>query len=142
MPEHTASYLIGRTDRIVRAQLEEVLVGTGLSIAEFTALSVLARRPGLSNARLARRSLVSPQAMHKVVRSLECAGFVSRVSAPEGGRALATTITSTGERMVREILPLIEAAEDRMLHALEADERRELMRLLTLATSKTPNAGE
>jgi len=142
MPEHTASYLIGRTDRIVRAQLDEVLVGTGLSIAEFTALSVLARRPGLSNARLARRSLVSPQAMHKVVRSLECAGFVSRVRAPEGGRALATTITSTGERMVREILPLIEAAEDRMLHALDADERRELMRLLTLATSKTPNAGE
>lgn len=135
MGEQTASYLIGRTDRLIRSQLEEALDGTGLSLTEFTALSVLAMRPGLSNAQLARRSLVTPQAMHKVVRSLESAGLVTRAPLPEGGRELATTITEAGARLVTRVLPRIAAAEDRTLHALGADERRELVRLLTLANA-------
>ena len=138
MREQTASYLIGRTDRLVRAQLEAALVESGLSLAEFTALSVLASRPGLSNARLARRSLVTPQAMHKVVRSLERAGLVERNALPEGGRALATTITTAGAAVVAELLPRIEQAEDRTLHALDAADRRELVRLLTLAIEAPP----
>lgn len=141
MAEQTASYLIGRTDRLIRTQLETALEGTGLSLTEFTALSVLATRPGLSNARLARRSLVTPQAMHKVIRSLETAGLVARAPLPEGGRQLATTITSAGSRLVAEVLPRIAAAEDRTLQALDAAERRELVRLLTLAnTVDTPSS--
>lgn len=135
MAEQTVSYLIGRTDRLIRAQLEAALAGTGVSLTEFTALSVLANRPGLSNARLARRSLVTPQAMHKVVRSLEAAGLVERAPLPEGGRQLATTITTAGSRLVAEVLPRIAAAEDRTLQALDAAERRELVRLLTLANA-------
>lgn len=138
MREQTASYLIGRADRLVRAQLEAALAESGLSLSEFTALSVLASRPGLSNARLARRSLVTPQAMHKVVRSLERSGLVERTTLPEGGRELATTITTAGAALVAELLPRIRQAEDRTLHALDADERRELVRLLTLATAAPP----
>jgi DNA-binding MarR family transcriptional regulator len=73
--------------------------------------------------------------MHKVVRSLESAGLVTRAPSPEGGRELATTITSAGARLVTEVLPRIRAAEDRTLHALDETERRELVRLLTLATA-------
>jgi DNA-binding MarR family transcriptional regulator len=139
MSELTASYLIGRTDRIISGQLEAALHGTGLSLPEFTALSVLAARPGLSNAQLARRSLVTPQAMHKVIRSLEDAGLVNRTIAPRGGRALETTISEAGAKLVADVLPRVKDAEDRTLHALDAHERRELVRLLTLATS-TPHA--
>lgn len=140
MREQSASYLIGRTDRMIRAELEEALAETGVSLAEFTALSVLASRPGLSNAGLARRSLVTPQAMHKVVRSLECAGLVNRTTRPEGGRAMATTITTAGMTLVSETMPRIKAAENRTLGALDAAERRDLVRLLQLATSSTSHA--
>lgn len=133
--ELTASYLVGRADRIIRAQLEEALVGTGLSLPEFTALSVLASRPGLSNARLARRSLVTPQAMHKVMRSLEDAGLVTRTAPPTGGRTLEAVITQSGAKVLKDVLPRVQAAEDRTLLALNAPERREFIRLLTLASS-------
>jgi DNA-binding MarR family transcriptional regulator len=133
--ELTASYLVGRADRIIRARLEEALVGTGLSLPEFTALSVLASRPGLSNARLARRSLVTPQAMHKVMRSLEDAGLVARTTPPTGGRTLEAVITESGAKMLEDVLPRVQAAEDRTLLALDASERREFIRLLTLASS-------
>lgn len=137
MSELTASYLIGRADRIISAQLEAALHGSGLSLPEFTALSVLAARPGLSNARLARRSLVTPQAMHKVIRSLEEAGFVTRTAPPHGGRTLAAEITEAGATLLNEMLPRIADAEDRTLIALAEPERRELVRLLTLATSSS-----
>ncbi len=137
MSELTASYLIGRADRIISGQLEAALHGTGLSLPEFTALSVLAARPGLSNAQLARRSLVTPQAMHKVIRSLEEAGLVTRTAPPHGGRTLETVITEAGSKLLADMLPRIAAAEDRTLIALDDDERRELVRLLTLATSSS-----
>ena len=135
MTELTASYLIGRADRLISAQLEAALHGSGLSLPEFTALSVLAARPGLSNARLARRSLVTPQAMHKVIRSLEEAGLVTRTAAPHGGRTLEAEITDAGSKLLDDMLPRIADAEDNTLTALDASERRELVRLLTLVTS-------
>jgi DNA-binding MarR family transcriptional regulator len=135
MSEMNAIYLIGRADRIISAHLESALEGTNLSLAEFTALSVLNSRPGLSNARLARRSLVSPQAMHKVMRSLEGAGYVARTADPQGGRVLHAKVTPVGRRALKRILPRITEVEDRALSALTAKDRTELVRLLTLATT-------
>lgn len=133
----TASYLIGRADRIVSTRLEEALAGSGLSLPEFTTLSVLTARPGLSNARLARRALVTPQAMHKVIRSLEDSGLVTRAAGPNGGRALEATITDAGAALVESLLPRVAEIEDEVLDALDDDERRELVRLLVLATGTT-----
>jgi DNA-binding MarR family transcriptional regulator len=136
--ELTTSYLIGRADRIVRQHLEEALAGSGLTIAEFTTLSVLRARPGLSNARLARRALVTPQAMHKVIRSLEDAGLVSRTAAAQGGRALEARITEAGASLVAMLLTQVAEIEDDIFAALDAQDRRELLRLLVLATSTAP----
>jgi hypothetical protein len=61
MARQTTSYLIGRTSRVMSVALTQALEGSGVTVMELTALSVIADRPGLSNARLARRSLVSPR---------------------------------------------------------------------------------
>jgi hypothetical protein len=44
-----------------------VLAPFELSIPQFTTSSVLRRRPGLSNAQLARRALILPQSMIQVI---------------------------------------------------------------------------
>ena len=59
MAETRTSYLVGRADRLLRSILEECLADHPLTLNEVTALSVLASRPGLSNAGLARRSVSS-----------------------------------------------------------------------------------
>jgi DNA-binding MarR family transcriptional regulator len=142
MSEVNVSYLIGRADRIVRASLETALEGTNLSLAGFTALSVLESRPGLSNARLARRSLVSPQAMHKVMRALEESGHVARTPDPDGGRVLQAKVTPFGRRALKRIQPHIAEAEHRVLSALSPTDLAELVRLLTLATSHGSGSGQ
>lgn len=123
MPELRTSYLVGRADRVMRAGLDEALTEAGVTVAELTVLSVLTGRPGLSNARLARRSLVTPQAMHKVIRSLEERGLVSRTSPATGGRSLETVITDAGRRLLGEVEPMVTAAEDAFLAPLDAPER-------------------
>lgn len=126
--EQRASYLVGRADRVLRAELEEVLGEVGITVAEITALSVLAARPGLSNARLARRSLVTPQGMHKVMKSLESNGFVTRSSS--GGRKLDAFITDDGRAMLDRVEPLMDAVEADFLADLSAAERASFVDML------------
>ncbi len=107
------SYTIGRLDRAVRQRLREILEPLQLSIPEFTTLSVLKRRPGLSNAQLARRALIVPQSMIQVISELESRQLVQRAPDPEHNRILRTRLTASGRA-------LIDAAE-RETRAFEAE---------------------
>lgn len=130
MSEWRTSYLVARASRILREHLDEALAATGLTLPEYTALSVLSARPGLSNARLARRALVTPQAMHKVVRSLETRELVARVDADGGGRARETFVTDTGRTLLEEVAPRVDAAEDAFFAPLDDRERTDFQRML------------
>ena len=57
------AYALGRLHAVYRAALANELRRHDLTVPEFTALSVLGPGSGLSNAQLARRSMVTPQAM-------------------------------------------------------------------------------
>lgn len=127
------AYLIGRLDRMVRRELEEALTEVDLTIAQYTAMSVLSRRPGLSNAQLARRSLVSPQAMNQALSGLVERQLIHRPSEPEG-RALAIELTSEGQEILDRIAPLIDDAEDRLLSDLRPNQRESLLSMVETIT--------
>lgn len=90
------SYLVARLDRLVRSQLVEVLEPFDLTVPQYTLLSILEHRPGLSNAQLARRSYISAQAMHQVVNGLEERGLIARRVSPDHGRIQLTELTDEG----------------------------------------------
>jgi DNA-binding MarR family transcriptional regulator len=94
------SYLIGRLDRAVRNRLNEALDPFDLSIPQFSTLSVLKRRPGLSNAQLARRALILPQSMIQVIVGLEDRGLVVRAPDASNSRILRATLTDQGEALL------------------------------------------
>ena len=84
-------FCTGRSHGSGRASSDDdVLEVHALSLNQYTTLSVLDQRGGLSNAQLARRSLVSPQSVNEVLLSLEQRGFVRRRAQPEHGRILQT----------------------------------------------------
>jgi DNA-binding MarR family transcriptional regulator len=130
MSDLRVSYLVGRADRILRTALEDSLSEVDLTLSEVTTLSVLATRPGLSSARLARRALVTPQAMHKVIRSLEQGGLIERSSAPDGGRALEAYITDKGRAALEEVDARMRTIEEDFLAPLGMAERRQLRKVL------------
>jgi len=94
------SYLIKWVERGLRLKLDAALQEHGLSAHEYTALSVLARRDGLSSAQLARRTLVTAQAMNQLVIALEKRGLIVRKADPEHNKIQRASLTSAGRKLV------------------------------------------
>ena len=99
-PYPRISYVIGRLDRALRRRLEQAVSQHGVTVSGYMALSILADRPGQSNAQLARRSFMSPQAMNEVLRRLDEDGLVARKVNPEHARVQLTTLTAHGRKVL------------------------------------------
>jgi DNA-binding MarR family transcriptional regulator len=122
----TLLYLVGRIDRVVRRAIDEVVSTRGLSVNQYTTLSVLNRRSGLSNAQLARRALVSPQSMNEVLLGLEQRGLVRRRAHPEHGRILQTRLTAKGRKLLAACDEEVHDVEARMVADMTAAEQSAL----------------
>jgi len=119
------SYVIARLDRAIRRGIEERLAPHGLSVSQYTALSVLRNRPGLSNAQLARRSFMTPQAMNEVIASLEDAKLIRRAVDRNHRRILRARLTARGNRLFERLDEEIGELEEQMLGGLSDAERRQ-----------------
>lgn len=116
--------MIGRVDHAVRRQMRRVLSPWDLGVPEFTALSILQRRPGLSNAQMARRTLVTPQSMIEILARLEARGLVVRSSDPNHGRILRSALTTQGAEVVHAAQAEIDRLQDDLLDGLSDEQRR------------------
>lgn len=124
------AYLVGRAERDIRAQLDEVTGRHGLTTPKYTALSVLGQASGLSSAELARTTFVTPQAMHPLVSALEAEGLVVRRPDPEHARILRTWLTRRGRRVLGACDREVDALEARALRGFATSELEQLRSLL------------
>ena len=120
--EPRLSYLFGRLERVLRRRLTAAVEPTGLTLPAYTALSVLRAQDGLSNAQLARRSLVTPQSMSEVLALLVELGYVRRRAEPGHGRVIRTELTRAGRRALERCDRAVDDVEREMLGDLDADE--------------------
>jgi DNA-binding MarR family transcriptional regulator len=124
------AYLIGRLDRVLRQQLGARTAQFGLTAAQYTALSVLKTKGPLSNAKLARRALITPQAMNELVKALEQKGLVARRPDPDHGRVVQMLLTPVGETLVSKCDRVVRQLEDRMLQHVAGTDRGKLRGVL------------
>ena len=124
--EPRLSYLIGRLERVLRRRVIAAIEPDGLSLPAYTALSVLRAQNGLSNAQLARRSLVTPQSMSEVLALLVELRYVRRRAEPGHGRVLRTELTAAGRRALERCDRAVDAVERELLSDLESDEATDL----------------
>ena len=99
-----------------------------LSVPEYTTLSILHAVPGLSNAQLARRSLITPPAMLEVLATLERRGLVERHADPGHGRIRRADLTEEGARTLRASARAIERLSEELLEDIPDDERETVRR--------------
>lgn len=116
------TYLVKRLEMVERARMEEVLRPLGVTLHQYTALSILERREGLSSAQLARRHFVTPQAMNQMVASMERDGLIERRPDAANRKILRAWLTEHGQRVLRSCHSLVDDLEDRMLAALTPEQ--------------------
>ncbi|QFG21562.1 MarR family winged helix-turn-helix transcriptional regulator [Actinomadura sp. WMMB 499] len=119
-PEPLTLYLVKRLELVIRSRMDEALRPYGLTTPQFTALTALRHRDGLSSAQLARRSFVTPQTMNEMVRALERHGHIQRRRDPDNRRVLLISLTEAGRALLRRCDPVVEAIEDEMMGAIPA----------------------
>ncbi len=106
------------------------MIEEGVTLSQYTAMSVLAVRPGLSNAQLARRSFVTPQGMNQAIAVLADEGLVRRVPHASNGRVLCIELTAQGEDVLARCEAKIDTFENELLGELGERERGALNRTL------------
>ena len=123
-------YEIKQVELAVRALMDEVLRPAGVTTVQYTALTVLAGRDGLTSAELARKSFVTAQTMTDMVAALERRELIAREQDPAHGRRLLISLTDKGRTFLKEHATEIAAIEELMVSRLDKDERTALHDLL------------
>jgi DNA-binding MarR family transcriptional regulator len=104
---------VKRLELVIRRHLDEMLADSGVTTPQYTALTVLEHHDGISAARLARHSFVTPQAMADMLRALEDHGLIERLANPASKRERLIHLTDAGRKLLAEYA---EDAEDISRH--------------------------
>jgi DNA-binding MarR family transcriptional regulator len=127
------AYLVGRLDHVLSQRLRESLAPMGLTVPQYTALSVFRAHGSLSNAQLATRTMISPQSANEMVKQMEARDWIARRPDPAHGRIIQISLTAAGEAILRECDLLVAEVENLMFADLDKDERTQLQAQLRAA---------
>lgn len=117
-PPVRVSYVIGQLDRLLKRSFANVLREFDLNLPQFTALSVIRASGAMTNAKLAERSLITPQSANEVVKTMEAKGWVGREGHPTHGRLIHLFLTDEGRRVLERCDAAIDGLEATMLEGL------------------------
>ncbi|MHA3701941.1 MarR family winged helix-turn-helix transcriptional regulator [Jatrophihabitans sp. YIM 134969] len=115
-----AGYAIKRAQAALHARMERDLRPLGVTVSQYSCLELLAQRPGISNAELARGAFVSRQSMNVLLRGLEERELVRRDYAAVDGRAVPTRLTASGTRLIHRARAVIAPIEAELTDAFGA----------------------
>lgn len=115
-------YLIKQVELGVRRPFGDVVNVHGMNLAQYTALTVLVRLPGITSSELARRSFVRAQTMAETVTMLIDGGLVRREPDPDHGRQMLLYITDAGVARITAMSDDVRTVEDDMLRELTDEE--------------------
>lgn len=120
-PEDFVGYrLVVKSARMSRRFAAE-LAAEGLSVNEFSALAVLAARPGATAAEVADAILISAQSVGPLLDRLAERGAVVRPGRRGKGRAAPTELTEAGERLLEAAYRRVAALDEEYRVQLEDD---------------------
>ena len=123
-------YLLNQANQAVRSRLEQDLRSISLTGIQYTVLSIVAARDGISSAELSRRFFVTPQTMNEIVSGLERRGLLARVESPQSRRILTARLTEAGSKLLAEADNIADQIEGEAFSHLSDRVFDELRRLL------------
>ncbi|WP_254694426.1 MarR family winged helix-turn-helix transcriptional regulator [Alloyangia pacifica] len=131
MPGHLIRRLNQRSTAVFSERLK--LAPVELTSVQYAALDVLAREPGIDQARLAALIAYDRATIGEVVKRLEKKELVARQVNEEDRRARSLRLTAAGETALAQVAPMVAALQAEILGNLDEDERTQFMELLRKA---------
>jgi DNA-binding MarR family transcriptional regulator len=131
-PDDTILWLMKHAFARQRRLVEEAMRGLGITATQAGVVTQLRISPGLSSSDLARRLILTPQAVMAAVGSLEKLDLLQRADDPNHGRIRQCFLTEEGDRMAEACEAAAHKVEERLLAGFDDAERETLAELLAL----------
>lgn len=132
------AYLLRQASAAVRLTLDRALAEYGVTLPQFSVLTMVAAYPPLSGADLARLSLLTPQTVNVIVRNLVRRGAVRTEPDPVHGRILRLTVTPDGRRLLGRCKAAAARVETQLVAGLPSSAEKTLRRWLTHVARDLP----
>ena len=135
-------HLIRRALQVLNLVWSEEVSTTNTS-PQFAALNALGGEPDIDQRTLGERISLDRSTMADVVARLTARGLIAWGRDANDGRRKTIRLTARGERTLEELIPRTHRMTERLVGALDCDQREELLRLLKLVVAANErNGGE
>ena len=124
-------YLFRRMQQIAVALFVEECKAFDLTPVQYAALVAIHTHPGIDATRLSAVIAFDRSTLGSVIERLEAKDYIERKPAREDKRVKLLHLTRQGVALLRDIMPLVDRAQARMLQPLKPADRKTLMALLT-----------
>ncbi|MGF1681417.1 MarR family winged helix-turn-helix transcriptional regulator [Photobacterium minamisatsumaniensis] len=111
-------------------QLDTELKKHGLTIALWPTMMCLWEEEGVTQTEISQKSKVENSTTTRTLDKLEKMGLVERQDDPNSRRSFRIYLTDAGRSLKDELLPIPTAINKEMLSLLDANEQKEMIRLL------------
>lgn len=120
------SHIVTAVENRMRAAIDAALRSFGLSLAQYSALSVLESKHPLTNADLARACGVTPQTMNKIMTAMVKARLVTKVGSQEHGLKVNYELSARAVDRLCKAHTVVNALEKECLNGLNKQKVKEL----------------
>ena len=124
-------YLFRRMQQIAVAIFMEECRSFDLTPVQYAALIAIHTHPGIDATRLSAVIAFDRSTLGNVIERLEAKKLIERKPSTEDKRVKLLYLTRAGAALLRDITPLVDRAQERMLQPLKPSDRKALMALLS-----------
>jgi DNA-binding MarR family transcriptional regulator len=124
-------HLIRRLSQISMALFIEEAGELGVTARQFAALNMIAETADIDQVRLSQLIAMDKTTIVKVIDRLVEKGLITRTRSPVDRRANVLNVTPAGRKVLKDIQPLLDRSDQRILAPLGVSDQRKFMELLS-----------
>lgn len=127
------SHLLKMVEHELSQKIDTKLQELGLTLPQYSTLSMIEADPKITNASLARKCSVTPQTMNRILQNLEKANFVKKTANPNHGLKMDFTLTAKALKVLCDAHSLVNDVELCFIKGLSKTESGKLQQVLKKA---------
>lgn len=131
-------YLLRQAAHVSRSDLERAFSDTRVTHPQFVVMTMIGAYPGLSNADIARLSMLTPPTVSVIVGNLKRAGLISSTKHQTHGRIQQLKLTDAGNKTLKSCRRHVRAAEKRLEAGLSAADLNVVRKWLAQIAARGP----
>ncbi len=122
-------YLLTKSSVLMKRKLSDLIKNAGYTITleQWIILNTLWDNEGLIQTEIAKKAFKDKTNLTRILDKMERDDLVVRNRSKENRREYRITITKNGTKIFRELIPLVQNHNEKIMQIFESDERNQLI---------------